>query len=375
MVYVFLSYGYFGAVYSPESWFKRTQVYAGILERLSKAHTVFNVNQINFVGKSIHNGVQNHFVNLGRNKTLFPVRLNSYVKKLRPDIVMVQGLHHPLQVIQLRLILGKRVKIIAHHHAEKPFTGIKKYIQRMASRCIDAYLFASDEIGADWVKNGNIASLHKIHEVMEVSSQFYPIEKELAKLITGVYGEPVFLWVGRLNENKDPVNMVKAFLKFAATNLGVRLYMIYHTDELLNTIKHIIENNQYREAVILVGFVPHDELLYWFNSADFFVSGSHYEGSGTAVCEAMSCGCIPVVTDIPSFRMITDKGQCGTLYEAGNETALLAALNATLTLDVQHKRTQSLNYYQSTLSFDAIACKIHQIASDLQTTVFNRHIN
>ncbi|HEX3386522.1 MAG TPA: glycosyltransferase, partial [Mucilaginibacter sp.] len=88
----------------------------------------------------------------------------------------------------------------------------------------------------------------------------------------------------------------------------------------------VINLSPHRESITLVGELPHDELQYWFNSADFTLSASHYEGSGTAVCEAMSCGCVPIVTDIPSFRMITDNGRCGLLYEPGNEHALLDAL-------------------------------------------------
>ncbi len=53
----------------------------------------------------------------------------------------------------------------------------------------------------------------------------------------------------------------------------------------------------------------------YYNSADYFVLGSHYEGSGFSLVEAMSCGVIPIVTDIPSFRMMTNNGKIGTLME------------------------------------------------------------
>jgi hypothetical protein len=46
---------------------------------------------------------------------------------------------------------------------------------------------------------------------MEVSSIFHTINKDDAKLKTGVEGGQVFLWVGRLNTNKDPINVIKAF--------------------------------------------------------------------------------------------------------------------------------------------------------------------
>lgn len=280
MRYVFVSYNYSPNFDSPAAWFKRTEGYSGVLESLSKHHTVINIKQMNYKGNVVHNGVDNRFVDFGEGKTHFPFKLHQYVKDLRPEVVIVHGLHNSLQLIQLRLILGKRTRIIAQHHAEKPSKGLKRIIQKVADNCVDAYLFASHALGAEWVKIGNIASGKKIHEVMEVSSLFYPDKNASLKL--NLAGDPIFLWVGRLNANKDPLNVVKAFLKFAENSPDVRLYMIYHTDELIDEIKLLLAAYTDNCPVILIGKVPHDELLYWFNSADFFISGSHYEGTQTA---------------------------------------------------------------------------------------------
>jgi glycosyltransferase involved in cell wall biosynthesis len=365
MLYVFVNYNYSPDFHSPEGWIKRTSGYTGVLECLSKENTVISIKQIYYKGNYLHNDVQHHFINLNTRKTYFPYALNRYVKNLNPDIVFIQGLHQPLQLIQLRLLLNKKVKIMAQHHAEKPFTGIKKHLQRLADRYVDAYLFASKALGMEWVGKCNLASPKKIHEVMEVSSVFYPIDKAEAKAKTKIKRQPVFLWVGRLNQNKDPLTVVKAFLKFLKKQSSARLYMIYHTDELLAEITKLLKGNADKDAVILIGKVPNNELLYWYNSADFIISGSHYEGSGTAVCEAMSCGCVPIVTDIFSFRMITDNGNCGILYEVGNEAALLSALMQTSELDMQEKRHKCLEYFRSNLSFEAIAQQIQDISASL----------
>jgi glycosyltransferase involved in cell wall biosynthesis len=365
MVYIFVTYAPSLNFNSPESWFKRTEGYAGAPECLSRENTVINIKQINYQGICAHNGIEYHFKNFGNKKKYFPWRLNRYVKSLNPEIVFVQGLHNPLQLIQLKMALDKKTKIIAQNHAEKPFSGLKKVIQKIADKCVDAYLFASREMGMDWVDKGNLASAKKIHEVMEVSSIFYPVKKAAAKLKTGVEGNPVFLWVGRLNANKDPLTVIKAFLKFTETSPDARLYMIYHTEELLGEIKGLLESSGIKNKIILIGQVPHDELLYWYNAADFLISASHYEGSGTAVCEAMSCGCIPIVTDIFSFRMITDGGNCGILYEAGNAGALLSALLQTKTINVAEKQKKCLSYFKEKLSFEAIAKQISEIAASL----------
>lgn len=365
MRYVSVNYNYSADYTTPESWFKRTEGYAGILECLSRNNEVINIKQINFEGNRLNNGVDYRFQNFGQKNTLFPFKQNSYIKKLKPDVVIIQGFHKPLQLIQLCLLLRKKTKVIVHHHAEKPFTGWKKYIQKAADRFVDGYLFASHQMGMEWVKKGIIASPKKIHEVMEVSSRFNSIKREAAKLKTGISRNMLFLWVGRLNDNKDPLTVVKAFMQYADINLDARLYMIYHTDELLGAIKQLLKYANAENRVILIGKVDHDELPHWYNSADFFISGSHYEGSGTALCEAMSCGCVPIVTDIPSFRMITDNGDCGLLYEPGNEKALVSALMQTKSLDLHSKQTKALAYFKSNLSFEAIAQKIQAVAESL----------
>lgn len=365
MRYVSVIYDHSPGFTDPQSWFKRIAAYVGILEVLAKKNQVISINQIDYEGEVVNNSVVHKFVSPNRKRTHFPFKLNRFVKKLKPDVVLVQGLHNPVAVILLGVILPKRVKIIAHHHAEKPKPGIKRYAQKLADLFVDAYLFASTEMGLDWVKKGVISARRKIHEVMEVSSIFQPINKGAARQQTGITGSPIFLWVGTLDANKDPINVVRAFLKYSQHNPEARLYMIYHEMGLLPQIQELIANDAAGAAITLIGQKPHEELLYWFNSADFFVSGSHYEGSGTAVCEAMSCGCIPVVTDIPSFRMITDYGKCGLLYPPGDGQALLSALSKTEKMNMAEKRALSLEHFQRKLSFNAIATNIQQIAQGL----------
>lgn len=363
MKYVFAGYVYTGDFNSPEAWLERIKAYTGILEALAVHNTVISIQQIDYKGEYDKAGVKYYFKRF--KSSYFPSRLHQFIKSIAPDVVVVQSFNHPLEIIQLRFLLGKRTKIIVHNHAELPFTGIKKHLQRLADKYIDAYLFASRNMGLGWVQKGNIGSGNKIHEVMEVSSAFSPVNKNAARQKTGIADGLIFLWVGRLNENKDPLTVLKAFLEFAGTKPSARFYMIYHTEELLSEVKEAINNSSQKETVKLIGKVPHQELLYWFNSADIILSGSHYEGSGTAVCEAMSCGCMPIVTDIDSFRMITNNGKCGLLYEAGDSKALLNALYQLDKIDMAEKQKTSLDYFRSNLSFEAIASRFQEIAKSL----------
>lgn len=365
MVYVSVTFGASMEVSSPEAWFERTAPYLGILECLAVNDKVINVKRINHENNVIHRGIDYRFIHTGHADEAFPRTLIRYVKNLNPDIVLVQGLHLPMQVIMLRKALGKKVKFIAQNHAEKPALGLKKTLQKLADRRIDAYLFASHDLGADWVKQGIISSPKKIHEVMEVSSTFGPMDKMEALEKTGAKGSPVFLWVGRLDANKDPLTVLRAFLRFTCVYPDARLYMVYHTEELLQDVKDLLARFDLSKTVTLIGKLPHAELQYWYNSADIIVSGSYYEGSGTAICEAMSCGCMPVATDIPSFRMITNNGKCGLLYTPGDEEELLATLKKIQGINIAEKQQLSLEYFKSNLSFVAIARQIQAIAGSL----------
>jgi glycosyltransferase involved in cell wall biosynthesis len=350
----------------PQKWLERISFFTGILDELAKQHEVISIERINYEGELKQNGVQYFFFRQKNKVMRFPWQMHRFIKRLKPDVVFVNGLIFPLQVLQLRFTLGNSVKIIGIHHAEKPFNGLKQKLQRMADKHIDAYMFTSSEFGEEWVQNGSISSRKKNYEVMEASSSFYPADKNASLQRLSVNGNPVYLWVGRLNANKDPLTVVKAFLRFQKIHSPARLYMIYQTEDLLQEIKELISQYERAEDVIrLIGKVPHEQLIDWYNSADFIISGSHYEGSGVAVCEAMSCGCIPVLTNIISFRKMTGTGKCGLLYEPGNHDELVKTLLKTLDMDIEKEKTKTLQQFREELSFEAIAKKINTIITSL----------
>jgi len=351
---------------NPEDWLERIRFYTDLLEELAKHYTVESIEQINYNGKLQKNETIYHFLNFKKKKLYFPFELHRYIKNLKPDIVFVNGFIFPFQIIQLRKRLGKTAKIIVLHRAEKPFSGIKGYLQKIADKSVDAYLFVSNEFGEEWVKKGIFQNKKKIHEVMQSSSIFFLKDKIAAKKILNMNGGPAFLWVGRLENNKNPLTVIKAFIKYFLFQPLAKLYMIYQDDQLLPEVKALINvNNETKDGIILIGKVEHHQLQTWYNAADFFISGSHYEGSGISACEAMSCGCIPVLTNIISFRRMTGPGKCGLLYEAGNAEHLFSTLLNTNEMNIKIEKEKTLKQFNDELSFEAIAKKITKVIDSL----------
>jgi glycosyltransferase involved in cell wall biosynthesis len=366
MKLVFTSYSSSPEYTEPNVWLERINAYTGILENLSFNNTTIGIERIDYEGEYEQNGVHYFFIKLKNKVVRFPWRMHKLIKKLKADVVFVNGFIFPFQIIQLRLALGRSVKIIVLHRAEKPFNGPKKHLQQLADKCVNAYLFTSAEFGEQWIKNGNIKRQEKIHEVIQASSVFFPGNQLQARAELSVTGLPVFLWVGRLDTNKDPITVVKAFIRLLHSHPNAKLYMIYQTEELLQDVKRLVEANaSAKDAIRLIGKVPHLQLQKWYNAADFIISSSHYEGSGVAVCEAMSCGCIPIVTNIVSFRRMTGPGKCGLLYEPGNTEALLNTLLYAIQMDLECESKKVLQQFQAELSFQAIATKINSIILSL----------
>jgi len=350
------------AFYDPERWLKRISFTTHVLQHMARHATTAAVYNIHYKGSLEKDNVTYHFPNFSRWELRFPLRFNRFIQKLSPDVIVVHGLISPWQVVMLRAQLRQDVKIIAQHHAERPFWDfIRSFFQRWADRYIYAYLFSSRDLAKDWLAKGQISDASKIKEVMVASSPFHRIDKMEARRVTGVAGEHIFVWIGNLNENKDPLTTVKAFMRFASHRKDSALYMIFQSDELLPALKKVLADTPTGKHVFLVGKVENDQLLYWYNSADFVVSSSHYESAGIAVCEAFSCGCIPILTDIPSFRMMTRNGEIGVLFKPGDEGSLCAALEESVTLNKLDAVEMVLNQFNEKLSSDAIARRTMQI--------------
>ncbi|MFT3909384.1 MAG: glycosyltransferase [Ferruginibacter sp.] len=171
---------------------------------------------------------------------------------------------------------------------------------------------------------------------------------------------------GDLDKNKDPLTLLNAFEKYILDQPAARLYMIFQDKTLLTTVERKIASaTTLEEAVKLIGYVAHNELPCWYSAADFYISCSYKEGSGYALLEAMACGCIPVVTNIPSFRKITVEGRYGFLFSPGNAEVLTTILNNLTNINADKYSAEVENHFNERLSFKNIADDLYQIFNEV----------
>ena len=122
---------------------------------------------------------------------------------------------------------------------------------------------------------------------------------------------------------------------------------------LLSAVRAAVTRLGLEGSVDLRGRRPHAEMPLFYGAADLFVLGSHQEGSGFALLEALACGLPPVVTDIPPFRRITDDGRIGVLWPRGAPEACARAIAAASRQPFEPATIR--RYFETSWSFPAIA--------------------
>lgn len=267
----------------------------------------------------------------------------------------VNGLMYGVQARLLRRLLPRPVPIVVQHHAEQPPAGRRAPLARWGLRAADGFFFTAAQQADPWRAARLMLPAQPVFSIMEGSTGFCYQERAAARRITGMAGDPAFLWVGQLIERKDPLTTLRALEPVFAQRPAARLTMAYTSDDLLPAVTACIASSPaLASRVSLLGALPHPEMEAVYNSADIFVLGSRREGSGYALAEALACGVVPAVTDIPSFRWMTDDGRVGALWPPGDPAAGAAAIERVLQRPLADQSAAARRCFEERLSFAAI---------------------
>jgi glycosyltransferase involved in cell wall biosynthesis len=288
-----------------------------------------------------------------------PFDVHRIIKKINPNYIIVHGMKYGLYSCILKRILPKKTKILVQIHGYAPAPKrFKKFSYRFASRFVDGYLFTGKENASSWVQS-NIFRKEKVFEVMEGGASL-SFDSEIQRKSNS------FLWVARLLKSKDPLLVLKGFSKFLIDEPKATLTMYYSTNELLPEIALLLnKNQQVKKAVSLKGFIDNNKLKKEYNLHQYFIQASHFEGSGYALLEAMSCGCVPIVSKIPPFDYMIGESASELRFSVGNLDEYYNALLKTKSINYQSAQQKTLLAFEKRLTLKAIALNIIAIFQQL----------
>jgi glycosyltransferase involved in cell wall biosynthesis len=311
--------------------------------------------------------VDYHFLPLmgGRRRLPPPDSFAELIRAMAPQVLHVHGLGFPREVLHMAQA-APGIPILLQDHANRPPRWWRRSAWKRCSGTAAGVAFCARPQARPFIDAGVLARDTAVYEVPESSSRFVPADREAARLHAGVAGDPMLLWVGHLNVNKDPLAVLDGVAAAARELPGLQLWCCFGTAPLLRQVRRRIASDRILEGrVHLLGPVPRTRVEQLMRAADFFISGSHRESTGYALIEALSCGLPPLVTDIPSFRALTADGAVGQLWRAGDAPSLCEALLRAHAAPAD--RAAVREHFQRELSFEALGRRLTAVYADLMT--------
>ena len=300
---------------------------------------------------------------------LMPWRLSTELRRIEPDVVHFHGFEAPFH---LWAVSRGMAPVLIQDHATQPGRRGKR-IRRWSLRGVAGFAFTSTSQAEVLAEAADLPRDARVFEILESSTRFTAGDRQDARERTQVFGNPAVLWVGHLNANKDPLTILRAARAALNRLPELQLWCAFGSAELLPEVVSLLrEDDELRAHVHLLGGVPHAQVESLCRACDLFVLGSHRESCGYALLEALACGLVPVVTDIPSFRRITGSGAVGALVPPGDVEGFAAALVAqTRALDSM-SRMRVLAHFEAHLSPQALGRQLICAYRTLQTAGENR---
>ena len=163
------------------------------------------------------------------------------------------------------------------------------------------------------------------------------------------------LSVGRLEEQKN-----YQFIIEALSNSEFELNIIgtgSMKEELINLANSVNTNLE------IINNISNSELMEVYKDYKYFILSSNFEGNPKVLLEAMSAGCIPIVSNIQNNSEIVDDGYNGFLFDLDNKGKDVLKKLLQDDLDFTMITNNATNTVKSRFSLEKIAS---QEVSDLQ---------
>ena len=269
------------------------------------------------------------------------------------DVLHAHSLAYADDAFAVAANLAPGVPVVFQDHADRLPRWWRRPRHRRRFAAAAGIAFTSSDLARPFFAAGMFDPAIRLFAIPESSSRFMPGDRASARAATGVHGEPCALWVGRLNRGKDPLTVLDGVALAAERMPGLHLWCAFGEQPMLAEVQARIDGDRRLAGrVHLLGRVAHAQVEALLRAADLFVSGSRAEGSGYAAMEAIACGLMPVLTDIPAFRALTGNGRIGRLWPCGDAPALAEALVGAVA-DLPSPQ-QVRAHFDEALSFEAV---------------------
>jgi len=157
------------------------------------------------------------------------------------------------------------------------------------------------------------------------------IRKELGTKKSAI----VFLFVGRLTNDKGLSELISAFSLLSVTSAGLELWIVGpDEDKIISSLDETMTNSGGNIHIISYTNTPEN----YMKSADILCLPSYREGFGSVIIEAAACGIPAIGTNIYGIKDAIVDGQTGILVPVRNKEKLKIAME-NLSANIQLRKS------------------------------------
>lgn len=190
-----------------------------------------------------------------------------------------------------------------------------------------------------------------------------PVIRE-ANIIKDKYGlekDSYILFLARIVPEKGLHYLIDAFKQVSTDKKLVIAGGASHTNDYLEKIKEMAKQD---ERIIMTGFVQGKELEELFSNCFLYCLPSDVEGMPISLLEAMSYGCICLVSDIEENVQVL--GKYGFTFKKGNIENLKIKLNEIMLMRNSLDKGDIYNYITKKYDWNEIALKTERLYEEMK---------
>ena len=147
------------------------------------------------------------------------------------------------------------------------------------------------------------------------SRQLLNLEEDKFIVIFNRHLEPIY----------DPLGTLEGFRRFAEDKKDVLLLML-SDGSLKDEAMVFISSSGLEDKIRVIGSKPNEQMPFYLNAADVYISASLSDGTSLSLLEAMACGLGMVLSDLPAIREWAGESN-SLLVPRKNPDAIADALN------------------------------------------------
>lgn len=280
-------------------------------------------------------------------------RLTRFIKKNSPDIV-----HAHLSAITYLLIAAlvcRKTKFYATIHSEA-----RREAGTKLSKWIRLFLFKCKLVTPITISNKSEQSYKDFYghnaKIIPNGTMLPVVKEEISsyytKYKTGV--DHLFVHVASIQPVKNQILLINAFERLLSTGVNARLILIGRVGKYGKDIYEQIKPH-FSDKIIHLG--EHGDICSILSACDAFCLSSKMEGMPITIIEALSVGCIPIVTPVGGCTDLINDGVNGFIADDTSTEGYLNAMKRYIDTDYSKKqemRQAAIRLYKQNYSIDIV---------------------